>query len=384
MKFYLKDKDKDTTLIYLVYHFDKQRFKYSTGQKIAPDEWNQARQRPRKGHSELTTLLERISTEISIIHRRGLNDGATLSKAYFKHELDKFLGKQPSSLTLMNFYKSYQEEHRPDCKVFKAGVKILQAYPKAKNFKDINVAWLNQFTKYLEGKNYSANYIGKQIELLRQVLNEATERGINRNMAYRSNKYKKPSEDTDSIYLTIEELIKIHRADLPKHLHPVRDLFLIGAFTGLRFSDVKNLSQDKATDFIRLRQQKTSGEVVIPLHWIVREILERGIPKAPTIQWMDVALKVVGKQAGINEKVIKTFTKGGKREEKVYEKWQLIGTHTARRSAATNMFLSGIPAISIMKITGHKTESSFMSYIKVSGEQNAINLSSHPFFLKSS
>jgi integrase len=42
----------------------------------------------------------------------------------------------------------------------------------------------------------------------------------------------------------------------------------------------------------------------------------------------------------------------------------LLSTHTARRSFATNLFLSGFPAISIMKITGHTTEKSFMKYIK--------------------
>jgi integrase len=58
-------------------------------------------------------------------------------------------------------------------------------------------------------------------------------------------------------------------------------------------------------------------------------------------------------------------------------KYDLITTHTARRSFATNLFLSGFPAISIMKITGHKTEKSFMKYIKISQEENANLLQLH-------
>lgn len=54
--------------------------------------------------------------------------------------------------------------------------------------------------------------------------------------------------------------------------------------------------------------------------------------------------------------------------------------HTARRSFATNAYLAGLPPISIMKITGHKTESSFMKYIKISEKENAIQLKGHEFF----
>ena len=44
------------------------------------------------------------------------------------------------------------------------------------------------------------------------------------------------------------------------------------------------------------------------------------------------------------------------------------------------MYLAGIPSIAIMKITGHKTEKEFMKYIKISEEQNATELMSHPYF----
>jgi hypothetical protein len=35
------------------------------------------------------------------------------------------------------------------------------------------------------------------------------------------------------------------------------------------------------------------------------------------------------------------------------------------------MFLSGFPAQSIMKITGHRTEAAFMTYLKMSPRENA-------------
>ena len=44
------------------------------------------------------------------------------------------------------------------------------------------------------------------------------------------------------------------------------------------------------------------------------------------------------------------------------------------------MYLAGIPTIAIMKITGHKTEKEFMKCIKITEEQTAMELMSHPIF----
>ena len=62
------------------------------------------------------------------------------------------------------------------------------------------------------------------------------------------------------------------------------------------------------------------------------------------------------------------------------EKCDLVSTHVARRSFATNAYKAGVPTIAIMKITGHKKESTFLKYIKISAEENAELLKDHPFF----
>jgi len=95
---------------------------------------------------------------------------------------------------------------------------------------------------------------------------------------------------------------------------------------------------------------------------------------------MNDYLKELGQLAEIEESILITATKGGKRETETFKKWELITTHTARRSFATNAYLQNVPTISIMEITGHKTEKSFLKYIKISQEDNANKLINHPFF----
>lgn len=49
----------------------------------------------------------------------------------------------------------------------------------------------------------------------------------------------------------------------------------------------------------------------------------------------------------------------------------MISSHKARRSIAINEYLNGTPSITIMSVTGHKTEKAFLKYIKVTSREHA-------------
>lgn len=85
-------------------------------------------------------------------------------------------------------------------------------------------------------------------------------------------------------------------------------------------------------------------------------------------------------EEGITEKNEVSYVENGEKKTYLVDKCDLVKTHTARRSGATNMYLTGIPTIAIMKITGHKTEKKFMKYIKITEEQTAMELMNHPYF----
>jgi integrase len=73
----------------------------------------------------------------------------------------------------------------------------------------------------------------------------------------------------------------------------------------------------------------------------------------------------------LNTVTSKTFTKGGSKTVITKPKWEALCTHTARRSFATNEYLSGMPTLTIMAITGHKTEKAFLRYIKLTPNEHA-------------
>ena len=98
---------------------------------------------------------------------------------------------------------------------------------------------------------------------------------------------------------------------------------------------------------------------------------------------MNAALKNIGEMAKINDQIETRITKGGKRVLSGSFKYDLISTHTARRSFATNAYKSGIPGLLLMKITGHKTEQAFLKYIVIDEIEAGRIMSKYKFFNKS-
>ena len=102
-------------------------------------------------------------------------------------------------------------------------------------------------------------------------MNEATERGLNINLEFRNKRFKTIREESDKVYLSIEELKKIEDLDFTKNpkLDEARDWFLTGCYTGLRFSDFSQISPENINStqtVLEVRTVKTGQKVSIPLH----------------------------------------------------------------------------------------------------------------------
>ncbi len=110
------------------------------------------------------------------------------------------------------------------------------------------------------------------------------------------------------------------------------------------------------------------------MHPVVREILERDdytMPKPISNQKFNHYLKIVCLLSGIDSMESRTRTEGGVLKTTSSPKWMLVSSHTGRRSFCTNMYKRGLPTITIMAISGHTTEKSFLRYIKVTQEEHA-------------
>lgn len=405
-KFVLKEPtSKNDTLIYLFYNYQYNRFKYSTGESINPKNWNPKTQRAKETkqfaeYPEFNTRLDKIENAINNAFRKLLNDNIQPNNTILRKELEIELSDnilKPKKQTFFNFIENYIKEslaikREGTIKVYNTTFKYLKEYSskyKSIDFENITLEFYNNYTAFLsQDHSLSANTVGKHIKTIKAFMNEATERGVNQNLEFRKKKFKTIREEADTVYLSIKELEQFEKLKLSAspRLEKVRDLFLIGCYTGLRFSDFTQIKSENINlekSMLLIRTQKTSERVAIPLHKTVKTIMQKYNYKLPipyTNQVMNNYIKDVASLAGLKELTETTITRGGIVEKTISPKFKLITTHTARRSFATNIYLAGVPTISIMKITGHKTERSFMAYIRISQEENADKLLTHPFF----
>lgn len=185
------------------------------------------------------------------------------------------------------------------------------------------------------------------------------------------------NEDVDTVYLNETELQLLKDSDFSDthYLDRVRDWFLLLAWTGSRFSDLAKIGKTDIKDgFITFRQQKTNAKVTIPLHPVVLEVLEKyeyQMPEPISNQRFNEYIKEACKCADIANIETITTTVGGKLQTTKHPKYELISSHTGRRSFATNMYKRGLPSLMIMSVTSHRTEKSFLKYIRVTQSEHA-------------
>lgn len=200
------------------------------------------------------------------------------------------------------------------------------------------------------------------------------------------------TEPTFAVFLSMNEITRIYyykfeNQDKRKAKERIRDLFVVGCLTALRYSDYSTLTATNLQNgYIVKRTKKTNVDVKVPAHDYVKEIFAKyngQIPSGLCIQYFNKYLKLIMREIGLNDKITFSYTKGGELKTATREKWELISSHTARRSAATNMYLTGrMKTLEIMKLTGHRSEQNFFRYIRLTNDDTARSISGDMFFRK--
>jgi len=126
--------------------------------------------------------------------------------------------------------------------------------------------------------------------------------------------------------------------------------------------------------WVKLIQFKTKNPVIIPLHKEVKRILEKyngSLPDVISNQKFNDYIKEACQLAGITDTVKFKEEKGGKVEIVNREKYKMVSAHSGRRTFATLQYLAGVPVPTIMKITGHRSVKTFLTYLKLDNMEHA-------------
>jgi integrase len=397
-----KPNDKAETQVRLIMRWNvKDKLVYPTGLSIAPKYWDKEKERAittkafpthpefnarlsfieQVAESKFLNFVNAHNQQPTIKALRDLLHIAFNKKSIIKHDLISFA----QSFADMSTIRKSRPVSEGTKKAYEQTILHLTGFKTSTNtrvdFDNIDEDFYSDFVEYLtDEKKFSPNTIGKHIKHLKVFIKEAKD--VNPDIKINTSKFAGMKEDTESIYLSHKELTELYDLDLSKNsrLEKVRDLFILGAYTGLRFSDFSRLAPENITgDRIKITSQKTKKPVSIPFHYTVKSIVDKYAGIFPVISnvKMNEYLKELGKLTELLKVEAKiSQTKGAKIVIKNIKKHDLLTTHTARRSFATNAYLDSIPTLTIMAITGHSTEKSFLRYIKVTPDEHATILES--------
>lgn len=413
---YRSTKDKANLHLRLLYRYNDIDYIFGANTKleVSKDYWQKQHKKKSKDIN-ITNKQVDINRELNNLENHILKSFNSVNpdevtKEWLKSEINLYYNppKETSSLPneLLKYFEHFINEKSNDLanstvKKYNTVYKLLERYEKKLKrklmIKDVDLSFKKSFEDYCLDNNYAPNTIARAIRAIKTVCNHARYNGIE--TSYQLEKIKTKYSKIENIYLTeddIDKLKKIKKKKLTVQLENVRDWLIISCYTGQRISDFmrfnkKMLRQEtikngKLVTLIEFTQKKTGKVMVIPLTQEVLDILEKRDGEFPSVisdQKYNEYIKKVGFIAKLNEKVIgskklETAPKSGKYRKvtKEFEKWELISSHIGRRSFSTNNY-GVIPTYILMNITGHSTESMFLTYIGKSSKDIAMELTNY-------
>jgi site-specific recombinase XerD len=297
VNFYLNNKidHKGYCTILLYFSFKELRIPVTTNERIPEKTWNKNTQKVRLSYIESKSINDRLDDlefRIKKMFREDFRDVAPI-KNIVKDKIQRIINPpdESGSKDFISFSFSYAmaTQKKPATKKnyfqtinhLKSFKDISKAYKRNQlTFNEINLDFYEQFYSYLEKHvELGKNTIGTHFKNIKVFMKQAFERNLHKNQIFRLSGFKVVSEETDAPYLSVTELNKIYELDLsgnPKY-EKIRDLFIVGCWTGLRYSDWSQVHRDNIfnKNYLRLKTIKGERSVIIPLHYYVKKILER-------------------------------------------------------------------------------------------------------------
>ena len=404
-------KSKRPINIYLIVRINQKQAKLSTGVKVYPDQWNIKKQeayiscRLTESDNINNTITNKKLLELRNQFeefKRYLCDNPNklencwdILREYIYKDSDMRRSKKINAIHWLRnaiandktIKTSGERKGASTMEMYQGQLKSFDTFLKETDkgiigFEDINLGLIKEYETYLfnrtvkKGKTTSTNTVANKCVQLIGIIKRAEAYNLIDIHESKLDRYAKPKSrqgNENEIYLSEDDINKIYSLKLSGKEEIVRDLFVLQCWTGQRFSDIQSLNKGiiKNTtngQVLEIVQTKKTHRVTIPLFPITTEILRKYNFDLPTTAKNTTLnyLKKIGLKAGLTEEHIVTEDRGGKVTNSIKQRWELIGTHTARRSYISNMLKRGYDSHLLMKITGHTTEEAFKRYVKIS------------------
>lgn len=423
VKFYLHSPNANKpTPIMMVFHYgfittlssEKKkkyhRLKMGVGWNLNPKDWNPDFQRvsPQSRNPDKIS----INTDLGGMEKKVMESYKYFTIQRIQPTVEQLRGKilddKPIQLydvktSIQEYIKNYKLNcglKRNTTKNYQRLVNKIVAYQKKTKkelyFETMNADTFRDFFKFVGNKiikyrhrhwqTITQNAMADYKKNLRKFFKLAASEGIKVNTDYKLKEFTSSYEVADAVYLTMDRIQELIRYDLTKAgrngLQLTKDLLIIGCYTALRNSDWKRIGSmyfnKNGTAYLKVRTLKSRKKTVVslPVYSPLMEIYKRygnRFPSPQSDQKFNTSVKQLGKLMGWNEIVKVSVTRAYEQEEdniEEYPFYELLSSHTGRRSFATNALKAGVNPLFIMQFTGHKRIADFFSYVKLTASDN--------------
>ncbi|MBR5184048.1 MAG: site-specific integrase [Bacteroidales bacterium] len=390
---YAKDaKQKGHITIYLRINKASEKIRISTRITVPGRNWNQDAQMVIKGGDfDLAFYREKLSKTVAaveeIVRRANLENWDLVQ---VQLEVGRIFGKTTATAKkgVLSLYQEWATVGTATKTTPRACDKltynVFKEFVKEKDvpFISITYQFYSDFVLWLRThKKYKENSVGNHIRNLKAVMNEGFKRKLHNNVDFKE--FVRPQEEVVNINLTSQELEKIYKCKVTGIAEKVRDVFVLGCYVAQRHSDYSRISMDDVKDgYIHILQKKTGHRIRIPLHPVAKAILDKynGVVPKISIQKFNEHIKEIAKFAKIKDKVHIVEMKAGKKVDRYCEKWELVTSHTARKTGVTNALRAGVPIEDCMYLAGIKSPAVFRKYAGVTSDEYSERLANSKYF----
>lgn len=404
IRYILKNQDRPITKIYMRISVTKKiQAIFPLEIPINPKHWDVESMRLKPKVKSAAQINKTLDTLYQIIEDKitlNYTDKELFTSDYFKSIYNDFIGNDSTKrkINILEFIEEYVNglnSKKNTIKTYKVVYKKICEYlvdvksKKKMFYADINDRWIIDFTNYLQdhdNQKLSSPTINKYLTNLKVILKKYSEENSN----FKTPKIRTLKVNSKKIvpYFSVEDLSVLEKMEIVnEELDVVRDWILIACETGLRISDYNTLNNfDIANQSVlTLSQIKTnSPSIVLATDRLKRIYSKRnGYPPKIHDDEFNKLMKTVCKMADFSEVLSgsKMTEDGLKLNGKIkyrkiqgyYKKYELVTSHTCRRSFATNKYIENSSDIGkIMALTGHKTTDEFFKYIQLDYVNNSV------------
>ena len=366
------------------------RFRKYLKIRIAETNWNKNKERIKSNYTnafDINKRLDFITSTIKKIYYELLNDDIPISVSVLSEKFDEKINGVSRRTTFFDYANEFIENSRNSktkgtcdgyIHLINSLKKFQKQYRRRLDWSNFDHKFYTDYQTFQYNTNgNSQNLFGKRIAQIKAILNDATKSGLNKYSFFKE--FKVLKKQVRKEYLNEEEIQTLWDLDLSenKKLEKVRDIFLVCCYTGVRFSEYKNLKKEnlKLGEFgwgINYYAQKNNKYVTTICNNNTLDILKKYQFNLPHIleQKYNVCIKEVCELAGIDNVITVHTYKSGKAITYQKKKFKLIASHTARRSFITNSHKNGATSALIMKLTGHSNESMVNNYVHTTAQES--------------